>query len=231
MFYLVSTILSVIILIITPIKLLAQGDESPLIAQLEIQKGDTTYLHQYLYNSDNKITVESIFFRQGNNWMRKAQTEWVYLNKICTDQYFRKWTGTEWRSYFHINSSFPSQTTQLDTYYSIVNGVASPIKTIESEYENKQLLWQKTSTFADNNWQLSSAVNQTFIGNRISEIALKDFAEAAEEQKLVYHYNADNLTDSLTIYLKSNGVWEKSLLSLTVFQSDKSRKWAEITKT
>ncbi len=231
MFNFVSTILSVIVLIITPIKLLAQGDESPLVTQLEIQKADTTFLHQYLYDSDNNITVESVFFRQGNNWTRKAQTEWVYLNKICTDQYFRRWDGTEWRSYFHINSSFPNQTTQLDTYYSIDNGVTSPIKKIEREYENKLLLSEKTSTFTGNNWQLSSTLNQTFVDDRISEITLKAFSGAAEEQKLVYHYNADNLADSLTIYQKSNGAWEKSLLSLTVFQSDKSRKWAEITKT
>ena len=61
---------------------MAQTEQDPLVTQITVHNRDSTFRHLYIYNDRDEKTLETTYVLTGEEWMRKDQTEWIYISGL-----------------------------------------------------------------------------------------------------------------------------------------------------
>ncbi len=188
----------------------SKAENTPLVTEVVINKNDSVYRYLYLYSIQNQITLETAYIMRNDAWVRVFQTEWFYdENGFCEEQSFRKWVGSNWIEYYRIERD---------------NSVNSNIVSVEAKVENAELLRTTKSVihktdnrvlaeskykWFDSNWVLIELVENTYIEDKISEVAIKNFvnSQVDSEKRIQYIYTADSL-EEIIVQEKSGDEWE-----------------------
>lgn len=216
----------------------SQTNLVPLVTQVTIHDADSIYRHSFIYSDKNLKSLETVYVLKGDNWFRRLQTEWIYSNNRCVDQYFRKWESGSWQNNDQIHYEYVNDTISRITRFAMQNGILTPQSKSEFTFDSFKLQSKSDFTWNENDWTLLRQINYTYDGDRLLEQNLKEYSlnnEIYSEFKNKYHYNKDLNVDSIVTYGKNGQTWFKLLLSKTIYDpktkwkiSEFSKKWNDV---
>ncbi|MFZ4724313.1 MAG: T9SS type A sorting domain-containing protein [Paludibacter sp.] len=235
--FLLTILFAVIIGVSIPIELLA-ADTNPLITELKVFDNDSIFRYLYLYDNLGNKVLETKYYSQNTDWIRKTQNEWIYDGTKCVTQRERIWKNG-WVVSYQINYEYTDNQLVTETHNVFETGISTAQRKINFEY-NSTLLKSKSEYYWVNNaWSLSEVNDFRYLANgKTDSIKTTVYKSGAISEQLlsVFSYNADGKINSQVVKSKSNSVnpnewtnyqlinwYYKPISSLLI--SQRSKKW------
>lgn len=217
------------------IALWSQSGSDPLITDLQVTNGDSTYRYLYLYGDDNLKTLETKYVLVNNDWSRRVQTEWIYSNNLCITQYVRKWLNSQWILIHKINFTYSNNLPATETHFQYVNDAYVPEKKHIWTYSNNKLISEADSSFNNNVWKISAKTDYKY--KLSSEVADTIFFSKYEmdtlnfQSKIYFDYNASVQPVKQTYAEKKGMNWINALQTISFYDSNFNKKTYQTIKT
>lgn len=208
--------------------------DTPLVTQLEINKGDSLYLHHYIYNADNTKNVVTKYVKIDENWKRQQQTEWIYNNDKCIEQRIRVWTGYEWQDDYLISYDYQNQQKIKETHYKITNGEEVNLtQSILAYNTTGQLLTKTNSRWENNQWITTQKTTYTYTAdhkNKTIDYHTYQNGTAQDLQRVTYAYlPTGQLKSTLTTHSQGDE-WKNLHKTDYYYNHTAGLKTSQITK-
>lgn len=211
----------------------AQEEEEPLITEIQLTKGDSTYRHLYLYNESNTKSLETKYVQMYGNWIRREQTEWFYINGLCTEQHVRIWKNNDWRPLRLIEFQYADNYLESETLYNTQNGgKVNLLKTVFTYADGKKS--SKTDySWINEAWRMDYQLDFTYNTDLLPDtIFQNEYANhiLTSRSKTFFTYNDSLNVKTSTTSVKSDDGWINSSLSLSYYKPSTKLLSSEILK-
>jgi hypothetical protein len=212
--------------------------QNPLVTEVMITRGDSTFRNIYLYNSNNAKTLEVNYVKVDGNWTRRKQTEWYYENGVCIEQQYRDFKNGEWKTYYKIKYLYSEQNLSSETHLKVSSGVETFVSKTEFAYEANRIVSKQNYRWVNNIWEIFASTDYVYNENLLlAELILKEYKNQLlfEEQKTQFSYDIFQRLASTTTILKiENNFKNKSLTTYfykpnsPIILSEISKKWDDV---
>ena len=234
MFFLTRIFFLIFCMVFPLLPVMAQTEQDPLVTQITVHNRDSTFRHLYIYNDRDEKTLETTYVLTGEEWMRKDQTEWIYISGLYAGSYFRKWDGKAWKTVHRINLEYTDENLMKETHVDFQNNTPRNVSNTVRMYE-KNLLKSKTDHFWNGiAWEMKMQTNYDYIAeNLISRLILKEFENdnPVKETIIDFKYNEFSKPDSLIETHYQNSELISKSLTMIYYDPVSKLKTAEFLKT
>ena len=221
-------IISTVSVLLFPLK----GD-NPLITEIELTKGESTYRYLYYYNENGDKTLETKWISVNGGWQKKELTEWIYTKGVCTEQHLRIWKDNDWQPEHLILFEYQDTILKSETHVATQSGASENIRKTVLSYSGERLADKIEYSWKNNNWQPYSEIKYLYNeGNLPDTLHLRNFGDniPVSESKIIFYYNDLNLLKSIRVTEKEKDDWINSSLVNYYYIPDSSLKSSEIRK-
>lgn len=233
-----------LILFITTVLLLPNTSKAdntntnvPLVTQIEITKGDSTYLYHYIYNIDNEKNIETKYVKIADRWIRQHQIEWIYNNGLCSEQRMRTWAeDAGWNDYYIVTYHYTNRQKDTETH-EVITADSQKINKLKSHFtyngmglltKRKDMYWQ------DHQWKSSQEIIHSYDANqkpKRTDYFVYENSTSPYHQLLTYDYRTDGLLDQTTItQQQTDGTWLNIEKTNYYYNPNTDTKTSEIIK-
>jgi hypothetical protein len=208
--------------------------DNQLITQLTVLDNDSSYRYLYLYDNSSHKVLETKYVQYLSDWLRKAQTEWVYNGDNCVSQIERIWLNNSWVVQNNISFEYVGnkQTTEIYTSYS--NGNAVLEKKVIFAYNQNNLVEKSEQHWSISGWELAQKTTFTYTQNSQPDSVTTVLYEASIPTQYylsVNNYTTGGLLKSQTTKTKTPLTdWENSEFSHWYYQPGTTQITTQIKK-
>ncbi len=212
---------------------LSSQTENPLITEVQLTKGDSTYRYLYLYNENNAKSLETKYVLVNKEWKRREQTEWFYQNGLCTEQHIRTWKDSKWDPTYLIEFQYVNNDLESETHYDTQNSSKQKLTRTEFTYSQGKKTSKSEYNWVNNAWRINSRLDFTYNTELLMDtIFQKEYTNnlLTGESKTYFIYNESHDVKT-SITLKKDGTeWINSSLSNLYYKPHSRLKSSEILK-
>lgn len=213
----------------------SQTEMAPLITDVQVSNGDSTYRLLYLYGDANLKSLETKYAQYNNEWIRKEQTEWIYSNGRCETQYTRKWVDYEWMPLHKIAFTYLNNLRESEIHYDFKNANYLPLNKHTWFYAGERLTTETDSVYTENRWKISSKnsyVFSTSLEKTDTVFFTKYDADTICFQSYIeFKYNESALPYLETYAEKKDNRWLNCFQTKTFYEKNTNRKSYQVNKT
>ncbi len=210
-----------------------KADETILVRQMEIVKGDTTFLHHFIYNENNQKTIDTKYFKKNNSLIRLNQTEWIYSNGNCVEQRFRKRVNNIWKDVFLISFTYLNGKKNTQININLKNGFEEFVSKTKYIYSQDYLISKIDYQWINNQWEQVQKVNYTYNNENLLQLTtyfIYENGTVSNKQKSEYAYGDNNQLDTITISTFQDNSWSPMQQTIFYYDNISNKKSLEITK-
>lgn len=241
-----SFLVSLMVILSQVLLLSTTSATNTMVTDVRVTDNDTTFRYVYLYSDGQKV-LETKYYKQGTEWIRQNQTEWVYDAGLCTSQIERIFRNNSWQRTFQIDYNLLNGNLVTETQQSIVNNTVNPLLKTVFEYSGSKLQGRKEYSYKNNNWSpaffqsfhynlslIDTVFSTVYAADTISsqskyqnsyysngyikeQLQLAKKAEAWTNQKLINWFYRDTTSDILSVRIRQ---WDSTAV-----------KWVNLQKT
>lgn len=208
------------------------GDE-PLVTEIEMTKGDSTYRFLYYYNENGDKTLETKWVLINDAWHKKELTEWIYESGICTEQHVRIWKNNDWQPEYLINFEYQNNLLLAETHFDTQSGIHQNLRRTAFSYKQERIEKKEEFSWADNAWLRTSEIQFIYNSdNLLDTMKLREFSDnlLVTESSNIFIYNEQNKVKSILTVIRENDEWINTELTNYYYDLDSDRKSSEIRK-
>jgi hypothetical protein len=211
--------------------------ENLLITEISVLNADSTFRYLYLYNSDGNKVLETKYFKQNDNWIRKSQKEWLYDANKCVTQRERVWINNDWTISYFIDFDYTNGLLMNEVHNSLQNGTMTSYRKINYEYIQTSIALKSEFFWRNGTWELSEVNNYSYLANaKLLTLTTSDYLAGALQSSHLstFTYNSDgNVSNQLLQTKEAIGVWINNLFvnwyytsaGSSLVSSMRSKKW------
>ncbi len=224
----IRSLLLIVLLLISSVSLWCQSSSTPLITEMQVTNGDSIYRYLYLYNNSGFKTLETKFVKLNEEWIRREQTEWIYLNDACTNQYTRKWINSAWDLTHQIDFTYNNNLPTSETHFLYQEGTYSPIKKHIYAYNSDKLVTETDSNWVNSDWIISSKTDYKYNSGsgKLDTLNFTKFTNGvvSSKSKVDFIYNDSSLIYKQTFSEKIDTNWVKVFQTTNFYNNSTSKK-------
>lgn len=213
----------------------SQSGSTPLITDVQVTTGDSTYRFLYLYGDGNLKTLETKYVLHHNEWIRREQSEWIYSDGKCESLYVRKWINYQWVTSHKIEYGFNNNKQDSETHFECINGAYTPLNKHLLFYNGEKLVAEADSVYQMTHWMVSSRNRYKYSATteKLDTIFFTKYNAdtICFESYIEFKYNDASLPYLQTYAEKKDGSWINSFQTKTFYLKDSNRKSYQVVKT
>lgn len=214
---------------------LGQSSSTPLITEMQVSNGDSTYRYLYLYNNNAQKSLETKYVMVNTEWSRREQTEWIYSNNLCTNQYTRKWLNSAWDLTHQIDFAYNNNLPITETHFVYEGGTYNPTKKHIYNYTNNKLVNEIDSNWINSNWIISSMTDYKYnaTSKNLDTLYFTKFNNGVQslKSKINFAYNDSMLVTKQTFSEKQDTNWVNVFQTASFYKPFSTKKSYETKKT
>ncbi len=123
---------------------------------------DSTFRHLYLYDLQGKKMLETVYFQENSEWVRKNQTEWLYNDENCIMQRERIWKNGEWVVVYVINYEYNGTLLIRETHNSYPEKNELLVREIVYSYNMLNKRMYESKQYDYENGELKKVIKKQF---------------------------------------------------------------------
>ncbi|MFV0390754.1 MAG: T9SS type A sorting domain-containing protein [Paludibacteraceae bacterium] len=207
--------------------------ENPLVSEIQLTKGDSTFRFLYLYNTNKEKVLETKYIQIGNSRLRSEQTEWIYFDNVCVEQHIRHWKNNTWAPHHLIRFNFLGSQLESETHFNTLSGIEEKLSKTTYGYELNRLVNKTLFTWQHSNWAVNSVT--TFEYNATSQSYRINFEEFRNGIKINASRVKTTYTDlgeikTMHVSNLQDEEWVNSTFSTYYYKPNSTLKISEIVK-
>lgn len=204
------------------------SSQPPLITEVQIINGDSTYRYLYLYGNSSQKTLETKYVKVNEEWKRRQQTEWIYSNGLCTNQYIRVWDNYTWSLSHQIDFTYTNNLPETETHYIYGGGTYVPSQKHSYRYSNNKVVTESDSVWVGQNWVIASGTDYKYntAFEHLDTIYFTKYNNGVLDSisRVIFSYNASSLLFQQTYSEKQDTSWINSLQTTTYYVPNSTKK-------
>lgn len=137
------------------------ANENQLVTELIAINNDTSFRHLYLYDNTGNKVLETLYYKNESDWVRKAQKEWLYNAGKCIMQRERIWKNGEWVVTYLIDYEYVDGLLGRELHKSYPNKIETLIREIAYSYKSSRKM-DSYKQYDYVNGELKQVINNEF---------------------------------------------------------------------
>lgn len=207
--------------------------ENQLVTEIQLTKGDSVFRFLYLYNTNEKKSLETKYIQTGDSWLRSEQTEWIYADGVCIEQHVRHWRNNTWNPNYLIRFNYIDSKLESETHVKTLSGVEENISKTTYAYDQNLRTTKTVFTWQNNRWDVSTATRFEYNSTpKPREIYLDEYTNGIKvnESKVVLTYTDSAEIKTIHASTLKGDEWINSTLTTYYYKPNSIQKSSEIVK-